>query len=1235
MYPVSERFQATITGSHLAVVRARVCPPGQTGPDPVGEDVAILGGDLQMDASAEVKASLDVTVPGDWWDETLPLGAELWVARGVAYGDGTDELVPLGYFRIESVEQDDQPNGPVRVSAKDRTAQLQQNRPVVPWQVPAGTTHRAAFQRIVNGVGGGLAAYPGRTVQIIWRHYNPDLFTVPDGTTVEDDACGFLADLAADRGATLVFDELGQLQVVAADPDPETVPASYTVTPGAGGVLVRASRKASREGVYNIVTAYGSDPAFPTGYQTAYLTDVGSPLRHSGAFGPSPRFFSSPLLRSSDGAAEAARTRLARATGLPTTLALYTVPNPAVRPLTVVSATVGRQTSAHVIESVRVPLLIGGDSSPLEIVTRQLNTPAEIVSDPAPVPTPEPLPDPDNPGGGGGGVGPDPADDTDDNGAGGGGTPAHPGDALWIGPQLGKQHYNVGIGTDAHRDTDQTAISGGWTSDNFKLSDDKQWVNFKVRADGARTSSNTKYPRSELREFNESNARAAWPSSGTHIMRSTWRVTQAGNGSKPWVNVQQIHDAEDDVLRLMVEGSSLGALKVSAILRDVRTTVLSSYTLGQAVTTTIEVVNGDLKIYLGDEKTGTVVLDEPDAINSGNYYKAGCYPNSNTDTEGSSSSVFEAGIKSGSFYTWHTGYATPTTPPWKTSGGGGPVVGDGSATPLATQAAQLILDRLNSGLAIYDDWTWDGCPPLVNAYNDTLQALWVGDGSPNAITWLTTYIGNHSEPDPGGGGTDPGGTAVPVGQTTVLAEDFTGNLAAWNSVQTRLYDGSAASYATTGNYPLQLVAGGGRLAVLRTELRDGDTAAGTHERAELSGFGKAGTRDSGDECWYEFSVRFGDPTWSPSWTGGTNDWLIFFQVHAESADGAPPLALAVRSDDRVHLQLEPDDVAQPRIPVWNVRPGEWERVVLHVKWSPDPAVGFVECHVNGVQAVPKTFRQTAYASDPDNAYPKLGQYRRNTVGGTTVVMHSGFRLSAPPATSGGTTTPPPVLGDGTQAAVQLGWGPVVAGDEFDYTGRPDSAKWSVYNGEGHSGNGLRRPSAFDVANGVLVCTGDNVSGGTTGGMALRRNERYCRLEARIRVYSINPAGSGNRYHPVLLMWPQSEEWPEGGEIDYFETNVDSGKLGWFVHYPNHQPKTQEGGTQALDIQNWHNYALEWSPSGIRAWVDGVQYFNYTMSAIQPPGPMHFCAQLDNYDGENMEPARLECQWVRVYNRPGA
>ena len=49
-----------------------------------------------------------------------------------------------------------------------------------------------------------------------------------------------------------------------------------------------------------------------------------------------------------------------------------------------------------------------------------------------------------------------------------------------------------------------------------------------------------------------------------------------------------------------------------------------------------------------------------------------------------------------------------------------------------------------------------------------------------------------------------------------------------------------------------------------------------------------------------------------------------------------------------------------------------------------------------------------------------------------------------------------------EAAVVHRWGPVVAGDEFDYDGRPNPKKWIAYDSVGHDGKGLRKPTQIEV-----------------------------------------------------------------------------------------------------------------------------------------------------------------------------
>ena len=51
------------------------------------------------------------------------------------------------------------------------------------------------------------------------------------------------------------------------------------------------------------------------------------------------------------------------------------------------------------------------------------------------------------------------------------------------------------------------------------------------------------------------------------------------------------------------------------------------------------------------------------------------------------------------------------------------------------------------------------------------------------------------------------------------------------------------------------------------------------------------------------------------------------------------------------------------------------------------------------------------------------------------------------------TTPVTTPVNSTSAADVFGWGAVVAGDEFNYVGSPDSSKWTVYNSAGNAGKG--------------------------------------------------------------------------------------------------------------------------------------------------------------------------------------
>jgi len=224
------------------------------------------------------------------------------------------------------------------------------------------------------------------------------------------------------------------------------------------------------------------------------------------------------------------------------------------------------------------------------------------------------------------------------------------------------------------------------------------------------------------------------------------------------------------------------------------------------------------------------------------------------------------------------------------------------------------------------------------------------------------------------------------------------------------------------------------------------------------------------------------------------------------------------------------------------------------------------------------------------------------------------------------TVNPAQSADGTQAAVVFGWGQVVTGDEFSYTGAPNPLKWGVYNSPGHAGNGIRSPNAWSVDGSVVTVSGD--SAGTTGGMSAKfAQQRYGRWEARMRTSDRDP-----KYHPVLILWPNNNTSPNCAEIDYAEGTSDTSRIKFFLHYACSGSNFQTQSAQPIDTTQWHNYAIQWTPSGITGYIDGVQWFTDTDPAHQPTVGMHQTIQLDWFpDGTATKPSQMQVDWVRVYN----
>lgn len=358
MRAVSDRFLRTLRGSHAAAIRARVCAPGQAGTSPTGTDIPVLGGDVGQDAVADIRSTLDLSTEGEgmWPSKADPLlapyGNEVFVERGITYGDGATEWVSLGYYRIYNPEQDDPPGGPIRIAGKDRMSGIIDAKLLNPVQFAATAARSTVMSQLVTEV------YPGAIIE--WD--SGDATTIGRTLVAEEDRYGFLNDLVVAAGKTWYWDYRGHL-IIKDPPNPGN--PVFDVDHGQDGVLIDLSRDLTREGLFNAVVASG-EASGDTAPARAIAVDnnPNSPTYWYGTFGKVPTFYSSSFITTNTQALVAAESLLSQSLGLPYNVNFGSIVNPALEvndPIRVLYPPKARSRSSvaehHIIEKLTVPLV--------------------------------------------------------------------------------------------------------------------------------------------------------------------------------------------------------------------------------------------------------------------------------------------------------------------------------------------------------------------------------------------------------------------------------------------------------------------------------------------------------------------------------------------------------------------------------------------------------------------------------------------------------------------------------------------------------------------------------------------------------------------------------------------------------------------------------------------------------------------------------------------------------------
>jgi len=158
--------------------------------------------------------------------------------------------------------------------------------------------------------------------------------------------------------------------------------------------------------------------------------------------------------------------------------------------------------------------------------------------------------------------------------------------------------------------------------DCFHVTADGTGVAFRARC-GAKTTKGSRYPRCELREMDrEGRDETSWSTEDqrtTHSLVASLAITQTPP-VKPHVVCAQIHDADDDLLMVRLEGKKLFVERAGE--GDI--VLNANYRLGDKFQLKIQASGRHVQVWYD----GALKLDW-EVRRSGCYFKAGCYTQSN------------------------------------------------------------------------------------------------------------------------------------------------------------------------------------------------------------------------------------------------------------------------------------------------------------------------------------------------------------------------------------------------------------------------------------------------------------------------------------------------------------------------------------------------------------------------------------------------------------------------------
>jgi len=328
MYPVSDDFKEAVRKSHSAIVKVEIYDMANgtilSTASPISGEVTIDNRrSIRRECTLEFVDTDGTLVPvNNISSILLPYNREVKIYRGIAFPDGTEELVPLGVFIITSVDITESAQGvKITIKGSDRSLILARAKFTNhEFYIEAGTAKETAIENILK------YRYP--KVKTIFPATNQVTTLLYPTIDQSSDPWREALKIAESASMDLYFDENG-IARMRPIPDPDKGTAIATYADGSDSVLIQIARSLSIDESYNGVIYTGEGTNLSIGVIGEAWDDNPSSPTYRKTYGEVPLFKSSPTILTVGEAKEAAAAELKKVIGASEKITWDQLVNPA------------------------------------------------------------------------------------------------------------------------------------------------------------------------------------------------------------------------------------------------------------------------------------------------------------------------------------------------------------------------------------------------------------------------------------------------------------------------------------------------------------------------------------------------------------------------------------------------------------------------------------------------------------------------------------------------------------------------------------------------------------------------------------------------------------------------------------------------------------------------------------------------------------------------------------------